>query len=53
MTVTQHLDAALTDLLRAKDQAEFFNYPPDLVEKIDLVKRATANLKSQIAEKVK
>lgn len=51
MTVTQHLDEAVVELLRAKESAELFHYPSELIERIDLVKRAAAKLKSQIAER--
>lgn len=50
MTVSQHLDEALSELVRAKEQAQFFSYPPEVVERIDLVRRATAKLKRQIQE---
>ena len=53
MTVAQHLDEAMHDLVMALESAERFNYPPEIVDRIDLVKRATAKLKRQIAEKVK
>lgn len=53
MTVSHHLDEALVELLQAKEAALQFKYPPELVERIDLVKRATAKLKSQIADSQK
>jgi hypothetical protein len=51
MTTLRHLDQALADLLRAKESAEFFHYPVEMVERIDLLKRATAKVKRQVEEK--
>lgn len=50
MTVTAHLDLVLTDLLQAKERAELLSYPAELVERMDLLRRAVARLKRQIAE---
>ena len=49
MTLT-HLETAIAELAAAKRTAEFFKQPREIIERIDLVKRATAKLKAQMQE---
>ena len=47
MTPTAELEEALLHLLRAKEVAAVFNYPDELIERIDLLTRATARVRLQ------
>jgi hypothetical protein len=47
MNVASQLELAIAELILAKELAEFFGYPAELVERIDLVTRATAKVRKQ------
>ena len=46
-TPAAELELAISHLLRAKELAPMFTYPQEIVERIDLIKRATANVRQQ------
>lgn len=48
MTTFEHLELAIIELADAKRMAEFNNWPSWYVDRIDLVKRATANVKARM-----
>jgi hypothetical protein len=49
MNVSAELELALTYLLRAKEQAQLFGYSQKDVERLDLLKRAVAKTRSELA----
>jgi hypothetical protein len=48
MSAAQELELAITHLLRAKEFAQFYGQPQEIVQRIDLVKRATAKVRAQL-----
>ena len=46
----EHLDVALIEFVDAKRTAEFYGWPTWYLERIDVLKRATANLRKKMAE---
>jgi hypothetical protein len=48
VSAAQELELAITHLLRARELAQFFGHPEEMVKRIDLVKRATAKVRAQL-----
>ncbi len=46
-TPAAELELAISHLVRAKELAPMFAYPPEIIDRIDLIKRATANVRQQ------
>lgn len=51
MTCLEHLEAAVRELAEAKRLAELYNRPQSAIDRIDLLKRGTANALSLMREK--
>lgn len=51
MTSVEHLEAAVRELAEAKRLAELYNRPQSAIDRIDLLKRGTANMLSQMRRK--
>jgi hypothetical protein len=52
-TVDGELELAVTHLLWAKELAQLFSHPTEAVQRIDLIKRATAKVRAEIATKTR
>jgi hypothetical protein len=45
--ISSELELAIAHLLRAKELAEFCGFPEELIQRIDLLKRAVAKVRNQ------
>ena len=52
-TTRAELELALSHLLRAKELAMVFGHSPEDVQRIDLIRRATANLYAKLSPRKK
>jgi len=50
-TPTSELEQAMIHLLRAKELGAVYHYPDELIDRIDLIKRATATVLTQVIER--
>jgi hypothetical protein len=49
-TTMAELELALTHLLRAAELARFFQHSPEVVQRIDVLKRATAKVRKELEQ---
>ncbi len=49
-SVDEHLEAAHLALAASVDLSQSFQYPPDLIDKITLLRRACANVRKMVSE---
>jgi hypothetical protein len=50
-TSPAELELAIVHLLRAKELAQFYNHSAETIQRLDLLKRAAANLRAQMLRK--